>query len=43
LLAALRVIADGNALLSPSVTKRLTEEFARQPDAEPVDDTGSAI
>ena len=38
LLAALRVIADGNALLSPSVTKRLIEEFARQPEAEPVDD-----
>jgi DNA-binding NarL/FixJ family response regulator len=38
LLAALRVIADGNALLSPSVTKRLIEKFARQPEAEPVDD-----
>lgn len=34
LLAALRVIADGNALLSPSVTKRLIEEFARQPELE---------
>jgi DNA-binding NarL/FixJ family response regulator len=31
LLAALRIIADGNALLSPSVIKRLIEEFARQP------------
>jgi DNA-binding NarL/FixJ family response regulator len=37
LLAALRVIADGNALLSPSVTKRLIEEFARQPEIESVD------
>jgi DNA-binding NarL/FixJ family response regulator len=37
LLAALRVIADGNALLSPSVTKRLIEEFARQPEVESVD------
>lgn len=36
LLAALRVIADGNALLSPSVTKRLIEEFARQPEIETV-------
>jgi DNA-binding NarL/FixJ family response regulator len=32
LLAALRVIADGDALLSPSVTERLIEEFARQPE-----------
>jgi len=39
LLAALRVIADGNALLSPSVTKRLIEEFARQPETAPVDDS----
>ena len=37
LLAALRVIAEGNALLSPSVTKRLIEEFARQPEIESVD------
>jgi DNA-binding NarL/FixJ family response regulator len=37
LLAALRVIADGNALLSPSVTKRLIEEFARQPEIESVE------
>jgi DNA-binding NarL/FixJ family response regulator len=31
LVAAVRVIAQGEALLSPSVTKRLIEEFARQP------------
>lgn len=37
LLAALRVIADGNALLSPSVTKRLIEEFARQPGVESIE------
>jgi DNA-binding NarL/FixJ family response regulator len=37
LLAALRVIADGNALLSPSVTKRLIEEFARQPEIESIE------
>lgn len=32
LVAAVRVIAAGDALLSPSVTKRLIEEFARQPE-----------
>ncbi|MDX2380672.1 MAG: response regulator transcription factor [Acidimicrobiia bacterium] len=39
LLAALRIIADGEALLSPSVTRRLIEEFARQSQAEPIDDS----
>jgi DNA-binding NarL/FixJ family response regulator len=34
LVAAVRIIAQGDALLSPSVTKRLIEEFARQPDPE---------
>lgn len=34
LVDAVRVIADGNALLAPSVTKRLIEEFARQPEAD---------
>ena len=34
LVAAVRVIAQGEALLSPSVTKRLIEEFARQPEPE---------
>jgi len=34
LVAAVRVIAAGDALLSPSVTKRLIEEFARQPEPE---------
>ena len=32
LVAAVRVIAAGDALLSPSVTKRLIEEFAAQPE-----------
>ncbi len=32
LAAAVRVVAEGNALLAPTVTKRLIEEFARQPD-----------
>ena len=32
LVAAIRVIAQGDALLAPSVTRRLLEEFARRPD-----------
>jgi len=32
LLAAVRVVAGGEALLAPSVTRRLIEEFATQPD-----------
>jgi DNA-binding NarL/FixJ family response regulator len=31
LLAAVRVIADGDALLAPKVTRRLIEQFAQQP------------
>ncbi|MGI9621525.1 MAG: response regulator [Acidimicrobiales bacterium] len=34
LIAAVRVIAMGDALLSPSVTKRFIAEFARQPEAD---------
>jgi DNA-binding NarL/FixJ family response regulator len=33
LLAAIRTVADGDALLSPRVTRRLIERFVRQPDA----------
>jgi DNA-binding NarL/FixJ family response regulator len=36
LVAAVRVIARGDALLSPSVTRRLIEEFARRPEPETV-------
>lgn len=36
LVAAVRLIAEGDALLSPSVTKRLIEEFARQAEPEVV-------
>jgi DNA-binding NarL/FixJ family response regulator len=36
LLSAIRVIAAGEALLAPSVTKRLIEEFASRPSAAPV-------
>ena len=34
LVAAVRIIAQGDALLSPSVTKRLIEEFANQAQPE---------
>jgi DNA-binding NarL/FixJ family response regulator len=34
LVAAIRVIAQGDALLSPSVTRRLIEEFTRQPEPQ---------
>jgi DNA-binding NarL/FixJ family response regulator len=33
LLAAIRVVAGGDALLAPSITRRLIEEFARRPTA----------
>jgi DNA-binding NarL/FixJ family response regulator len=36
LVAAVRVIAAGDALLSPSVTKRLIQEFASQPEPESI-------
>jgi DNA-binding NarL/FixJ family response regulator len=35
LLAAIRVVAAGDALLAPSVTRRLIGEFARLPDTAP--------
>jgi DNA-binding NarL/FixJ family response regulator len=36
LVAAVRVVADGDALLAPRITRRLIEEFARRPaTAEP--------
>jgi DNA-binding NarL/FixJ family response regulator len=34
LLAAIRVIAAGDALLAPAVTRRLIEEFTRRPEPE---------
>lgn len=33
LVTAIRVVADGESLLSPSVTRRLIEEFVRRPPA----------
>jgi DNA-binding NarL/FixJ family response regulator len=35
LLRAIRVVADGDALLAPSVTRRLIAELAARPDPEP--------
>jgi DNA-binding NarL/FixJ family response regulator len=37
LLAAVRVIAAGDALLAPKVTRRLIEQFAQQPVTAPVE------
>jgi DNA-binding NarL/FixJ family response regulator len=37
LLAAVRVVAGGQALLAPSVTRRLMEEFVRRPAVAPVE------
>jgi len=36
LLAAVRVVAAGDALLAPGITRRLIAEFARRPDPTPV-------
>ena len=33
LLGAIRIVAGGDALLSPAVTKRVIEQFARGPQA----------
>jgi DNA-binding NarL/FixJ family response regulator len=35
LLAAIRVVADGEALLSPTITKRVIKQFTRMPRSEP--------
>lgn len=40
LLTAVRVVAGGEALLAPSVTRRLIEEFAKRPEPQPVDPIG---
>jgi DNA-binding NarL/FixJ family response regulator len=40
LLAAVRVVADGDALLAPKVTRRLIEQFVQQPDTTPVEQPG---
>jgi DNA-binding NarL/FixJ family response regulator len=40
LLAAIRTVADGHALLSPAVTTRVIREFARIPRTEPPKEVG---
>jgi DNA-binding NarL/FixJ family response regulator len=35
ILGAIRVVANGDALIAPSVTRRLIEEFARRPEPTP--------
>ena len=40
LLDAIRVVAEGDALLSPRVTRRLIEEFVSRPGGTPVDVSG---
>jgi DNA-binding NarL/FixJ family response regulator len=42
LLAAIRVVAAGDALLAPRVTRRLIEEFARRPEPAAVAPAGLA-
>lgn len=42
LLDAIRVVAAGDALLTPSITRRLITEFARRPRAIPLADPGLA-
>ena len=37
LLAAVHVVADGEALLAPKITRRLIEQFVHEPEAAPVE------
>ncbi|GAA4640825.1 response regulator transcription factor [Actinoallomurus vinaceus] len=43
LLAAIRVIAAGDALLAPGITRRLIEEFAARPEPDPFPTTPVAL
>jgi DNA-binding NarL/FixJ family response regulator len=43
LLHAVRVVAAGDALISPRITRRLIEEFARRPDPGMAAAAGSAL
>src|SRR6266702_1994314 len=36
LIKAIRVVAQGEALLAPSVTRKLIEEFAKRPEPTPI-------
>jgi DNA-binding NarL/FixJ family response regulator len=41
--AAVRIVASGEALLAPAITRAVIEEFARQSPAEPVKTTPPAL
>ncbi|HEY2262947.1 MAG TPA: response regulator transcription factor [Streptosporangiaceae bacterium] len=43
ILAAIRAVAAGDALIAPAVTRRLIEEFARRPDPVPAGRTIEGI
>jgi DNA-binding NarL/FixJ family response regulator len=43
LLAAVRVVADGEALLAPRITRRLIEEFVQHPSASPEPNPGLTL
>ena len=43
LLDAIRVVADGDALIAPGITRRLIAEFAARPDPERSDDVLGAL
>jgi len=40
LLAAIRIVASGEALLSPAITKRVIDKFTRMPHPEPPPEVG---
>lgn len=43
LIEAIRTVASGDALLAPSVTRRLVEEFARRPSAPEASDAADRL
>jgi len=43
ILAAIRVVAEGDALIAPKVTRRLIEEFVRRPEPTPARRPSDAI
>lgn len=43
LLEGIRVVAAGDALLAPRVTRRLIEQYSKRPEAVPLDDRALAV
>jgi DNA-binding NarL/FixJ family response regulator len=43
LLEGIRVVAAGEALLAPRITKRLIEQYSRRPEGVPLDDRALAV